>query len=459
MGAPSKRAKKVRKAEEFNLARLQAALATPTGTGVPLTSWTLEQIFAARDAQLRGQFQLPAKMAESMRTDDALAVAIENRLAPLRCTKVEIVPAKSDRGGKIAGEAEALFGQCGVALHPDTQASVHKCLVDHDLAIAQCVPFPREDGSRIDLEIRAWPIEIVRWDAYRRQLLTRVDATTGDPDAVGGEVPIVHGDGRWLVFQRFELEPWKNATLLAAALVWARHAYASRDWAKSSVAHGSAKMIGEMPEGVSLQDGDAESAEAAAMLQLLRDMISSDAPVGIRPAGSKTEFVGNGSTNWQVFSELVGNAEKAAARIYLGTDGVLGSNGGAPGVDIQSLFGVASTKVESDVACLSRGFQTAIEVWCALNFGSSDLAPKRRYLLPDADADAARASEATRTTAFYDEIDRAKDGGFVITADFVEKVAKKHGVEAPEMPVAPPAVATPAPTPLSTHRERVIQRA
>jgi hypothetical protein len=109
---------------------------------------------------------------------------------------------------------------------------------------------------------------------------------------------------------------------------------------------------------------------------------------------------------------------------------------------------MASSKVESDVACLSRGFQTAIEVWCALNFGTSDLAPKRRYLLPDADADAARASEATRTTAFYDEIDRAKESGFAITPDFVAKTAKKHGVEAPEMPVAPAAVSPPAPTPL-----------
>jgi hypothetical protein len=447
MGAPSKRAKKTRKAEEFNLAQLQRAIATPTGTGVPLTSWTLEQIFSARDAQLRGQFQLPAKMAESMRTDDALAVAIENRLAPLRCTKVEIKPAKADRGGKVAGEAEALFGQSGVALHPDTQASIHKCLVDHDIAIAQCVPIPREDGSRIDLSIQAWPLEIVRYDTYRRQLLTRVDAASVEDGA--SEIPIVHGDGRWLVFQRFELEPWKNATLLAACLVWARHAYAARDWAKSSVAHGSAKMIGELPEGMVLQDGDGvETAEAAAMIQLMRDMISSDAPVGLRPSGSKTEFVANGGTNWQVFGELVSNAEKAAARIYLGTDGVLGSQGGAPGVDIQSLFGVAATKVESDVACLSRGFQTAIEVWCALNFGTSDLAPKRRYLLPDADADAARASEATRTTAFYDEIDRAKESGFAITPDFVAKTAKKHGVEAPEMPVAPAAVSPPAPTPL-----------
>lgn len=448
MGAPSKRAKKIRQAAEFDINRLIAALATPSGSGVPLTSWTLEQIFGARDDQLRGHFYRPAKMAEVMRTDDAIAVAKENRLAPLRCTKVEIKPAKGARGATIAGEADALFGQNGVGIHPDTHASIHSCLVDHDIAIAQCVPHPRDDGSRVDLEVRAWPIEHVRWDAYKRQLVTRVDPVASE-DGAGGEVPIVHGDGRWLVFQRYEIDPWKYGAILAACIVWARHAMAARDWAKGSVAHGAAKMIAELPEGVPLQEGgeSTPSPEATAMLALLRDMVSSDAPIGIRPAGSKTEFLANGSTNWQIFSELVGNGERAAARIYLGTDGILGSQGGAPGVDIQSLFGVAATKVESDVACLSRGFQTAIEVWAALNFGDSSLAPTRRYMLPDADADAARAAEAQRTTAFYDELDRAKKSGVAITQAFVDKLANKHGVESPTLGTAPATTQSPASAP------------
>lgn len=455
MGAASKRAKKIRHGAEFDINRLRAALATPAGSGVPLTSWTLEQIFSARDDQLRGHFYRPARMAESMRTDDAIAVAKENRLAPLRCTKVEIKPAKAGaKAESIAGEAAALFGQSGVGVHPDTVASIHSCLVDHDIAIGQCIPHPREDGSRVDYELRAWPIEHVRWDSYRRQLLTRIDPAAGDAQ-VGGEVPIVHGDGRWLVFQRYEIDPWKYGAILAAAPVWARHAYACRDAAKSSLAHGSAKIIGELPTGVALQEGDAPSPEAAAMIQLLQDMVSSDSPFGLIPSGAKAAFAANSSNAWQVFFELIGNGERAAARIYLGTDGTLGATGGAPGVDIQSLFGVASTKVESDVACISRGLQTMIEIWTAINFGSSELAPTRRYLLPDADADAARASLATRTTAFYDEIDRAKKSGFAITQVFVDSVAKKHGVESPKLP-APESASDPKAPPASASALRSV---
>ncbi len=435
MGAPSKRARKIRVASEFDAARLRLALASPTGSS-GVYAWTLEDIFGARNAQMRGQFALAARLAESMRTDDALFTAYENRLAPQRCIKVEIVPVARGKGPAIASEAAALFGQDGVGIHPDTVTDIHGCLVNHGVAFAHNVLTLRGDGSRSDVAVHYWPIEHVRWDAYRQCFMARVDAATTDGElSVGGEIPIVHGDGRWIVFRKNEHEPFKSGALLAAALVWARHAFAIRDWAKSSVAHGSAKVIGELPDGVALQKDGELTAEAAAFVELLRDYASSDAPVGIRPAGSKTEFVSNNSTAWQVFSELVLNAAKAAARIYLGTDGTLGAAGGAPGVDIQALFGVGATLVEGDLKCLERGFLTGtIEPWCALNFGDSKLAPKRRYLLADADADAARASMATRRAAFYADVDATRASGFEVTQAYVEGLARAHGIEAPKLP-------------------------
>ncbi len=441
MGAKTKKAQKIRSADEFDLPRLSAQLVTPAGSGVPLTSWTLPDIFSARDDQLRGHFYRPALLAKSMRTCGPLAVALESRLAPQRCTIVQMVPVGSARGAPIAAEAAALFGQNGVGISSDTLGSIHESLVTHDLAVGVNVATPREDGSRIDLALQAWPMEHVRWDSYRRQLLTRVDMQTLPTGEVleGGEIPIVHGDGRWVVFQRFEIDPWTHATLLSASLVWGRLGMALRDWAKGSLAQGTAKVIGTMPQGVALtKDGGGNTPEAQAFLDLLRAIASDDTPVGIQPFGAAVNFLASGATNWQIFKELVDYATSDAARIYLGTDGTLGSKGDGPGVDIQTLFGVAATRVEGDLKCIEKGLRTGvIEPWCAMNFGDSTLAPTRKYMLPDADADAARASEATRSTAFYDEIDRAKAGGFAITQEFVEKIAKKHGVDAPMLATAP----------------------
>ena len=404
----------------------------PTATGA--YSWSLAEIVSARNAQMAGRFKLAARLAESMRTDDAIHVARSNRLAPQRCVKVELVPAKRAGGAKIANEADALFGQQGVGISPDTMRDIHDCLVVHSVAFGLAVPTPRPDGSRVDYYLSYWPIEFVRWDPYDRVFKTQVDG--------GFEETICHGDGRWVVFQEGEHEPFKNASLLAAAMVWSRHAFAVRDWSKSSIAHGSAKVVGEMPAGVALQKADSSgnsvpTDEAAAMLELLRSIASSDAPVGLRPAGSKTDFLTNTSTAWQVFAELVANAERSAARIFLGTDGVLGASGGAPGVDISALFGVATTKVQADLACIERGLQTGlIEIWTAVNFGDSKLAPYRRYMVPDADADADRASRATRRAAFHADIKEARANGFVVDQAYVNAVAEQYDVPAPLLPVA-----------------------
>ena len=452
MGRVSKRAAKIRASSEFDLARLKAGLESPRYGQTGVGSWSLDDIIGARNAQMLGYFSEASRLADSMRTDDAIAVASENRLAPQRCIGVKIESAKpgNAKADSIAAEADALFGPSGIGVQPDTMTSIHSCLVDHGVAFGLVTSTPREDGSRVDMSLAYWPIKFVRWDAPKRCFVTRVDPANG-----AALVDITHGDGQWVVFSRHAYEPWKHgAVLLAACLVWARHAYAMRDWARGSASHGNAKVVGEMPSGVSLQGADGQlTPEAATFLELLRSIASGDSQAGIRPAGSKTEVLANNSTAWQVWDALAQNAEKAAARIYLGTDGVLGSNGGAPGVDIESLFGVAATIVQGDLECLERGIlQGVIEPWCAVNFGDSKLAPKRVYMIPDSDADAERESVAKRRQAFFSDIRSAKDNGFRIDADFVARVAGDYAIEPPslvEAGAAPPPSFELAPTDLA----------
>lgn len=448
MGAPSKRARKVRSASEFDIGRLTAQIRGPRRSEVA-TSWTIAEIVAARDLQMAGRFDRPARLAESVRTDDALFVAHQNRLAPARCIPIELRPATDNTRAKaIAVEAGALWGQEGVGVQSDTIADINACLVDHGVAFGYNVANPRPDGSRVDFEHHYWPIDAVRWDVVDRVFKTRVDFDGNPPVGAtdAGELPIVHGDGRWVIYRRHEHTPWKHdAAILAAALVWARHAYALRDWSKGSTAHGNAKIVGELPEGMPLQDAaGALTAEAGAFLELLRTLASVDSPYGVRPAGSKTEILSNSSSAWQVWDELAANAEKAAARIYLGTDGTLGANGGAPGVDISTLFGVAATKVEGDLRTIERCFRTGvIEPWTAINFGDSTLAPRRVYLIPDGDESARHRAAAEANTAYLAALKTAREAGIALTPEYVAGLAKDFGVRAPPVPAAAPAPVTP----------------
>lgn len=427
MGAPSKRAKKVRTSDEFELIRLAAELRPPKiSSGV--YSWDLDAIRAARDAQMMGRFHLPARLAESTRTDYAIFASFLNRLAPQRGLPVQLVPPNdSARAARIADEAAALFGPRGVGIHPDTLADIDGALANHGVAFGVNVVTPRDDGSRVDFEHKTWPIEFVRWDPVERSFKTQVEGYA--------EECIVHGDGRWVVYQQNDWEPWKYGAILAVALIWADHAYGVRDRSRAANAHGNAKIVGTMPEGLALQDGVGHlTPEGSAFMDLLKLVASAETPVGIKPFGSTLDYIVNNSTAWQIFKEIVDSGDKAADRVYLGHDVSVPAAGGDA---VGYLFGVRNDIVEGSLRAIERGIRTGvIEPWAALNFGDSALAPDRAYLFPDADEDARRKSLAERTKAFYDAIQSAKENGFDVTPAYLTSLAKDFGVIEPVLPTS-----------------------
>src|SRR5690606_36315847 len=132
--------------------------------------------------------------------------------------------------------------------------------------------------------------------------------------------------------------------------------------------------------------------------------------------------------------ELGNNREKAAARVWLGTDGILGSQGGAPGVDISELFGVALTKVQGDVQAIEDGFYEGCCVpWTAVNYGDSTKAPRIKIAIPDADADQKREQEESASAAFFTAYKAYKENGVEVTQDLVDELADKYGVTPPKL--------------------------
>lgn len=445
MGAPSKRARKVRTKDEINLAPLLARLQSMRATS-GVYSWSLNDILNARDAQMRGDFKLPARLAESFRTDDAMYNAHRTRLAPQRQIPVKLVPpSQSAAALKVLDEADALFGPEGVGILPETLVTINSHLANHGVAFAVNTLTPRPDGSRIDLQVNAWPIEWVRWDPMRRCYVTRVDTNSMtelatewingayQPVAVNGEVEICHGDGRWIVFEGSEIEPWRDCCLLPGALTWARHAFGLRDWAKGSAAHGNAKVIGELPDTTGIN-----TPEGAQFLELLVAVAGADMPVGIKPNGSKVDYLTNNSAAWQIFKELVGESKTSASQIYLGHDGMLGVNGAGPGVDLRTLLGVTDSIAEGDMHTIERQLLTgAIEIWTAVNFGDSRLAPKRIYQIPDVDQDDRRQAIAAMREALYSAIERERQLGFNVTPARIATLAEEYGVSIGELKPAP----------------------
>lgn len=412
--------KRVRKREDYQHIRVVSR--APRANGA--TVWDLERIRAARDAQISGVFREPVRLAEAMRSDDAIFVARSNRLGPALSVQAALTAAPGTRGQHIADAAAN-----DVICTRGTVASLHATLVDHGVAIGLVRTDANSVGTRVASVLEEWPLEHVRYDATTERLMTHV---LGGPP-----VPIVHGDGQWIVVRRFDAKPWaQDACLLPAALLWAAHANGLKDWAQASLSHGMARVLGELPEGVPLRDElGAIHPTADAFLSMLQDVVSGDAAAGIRPSGSKADFLANGSTAWQVFSELIVSREKAAARIYCGTDAALGAQGGAPGVDIAALFGVLSTRIQSDLDTIAQALNVGVyQPWTAINFGSTRLAPSVSFALPDPDEDAKSAETAARVDRLLKIISALRTEQMLVDQDVIASLARALHVQNDAIP-------------------------
>ncbi len=82
-----------------------------------------------------------------------------------------------------------------------------------------------------------------------------------------------------------------------------------------------------------------------------------------------------------------------------------------------------------------------IEPWAALNHGSSLLAPRRCYQLPDADLQATRADHATNEDAFIRAYNARAEAG-VLTQCWANEYADRLGVPRVKVPIEPVEPAT-----------------
>lgn len=442
--AKSKRAKRTRTADEFDAIRLAAQLRYPRWSG-NVYVWEPESIASARDAQMRGEFRRASKMADSMLSGGWIFAALVNRLAPPQGLTCQLEPpSETTKAARVLDEADALFGAEGIAVARSTVWNLHRCLVMHGVAFATNVITPRDDGSRVDIEVRYWPIEYVRWDPVCRSYQALTES--------GGWENICHGDGRWVVVRKADVEPHKEGAIIPLAVNWLETGLGKRDRAMASTSHGSPKFVGTLPPNIAIDSPEGQ--QFMALLANLHEAL----PYCIAPNGATVQLLASASSAWQIWSEISKDGTAEAAQVLLGNDGLVRSAGGNYIKD-GYVWGVRNDLVESDLRCLEHAiFTGTIQVWAALNFGTSDLAPYRRWLMPDVDEDQRRESLASRTKAYHEALKGYRDAGMVVDQAFADSLAKEFGVRAGALAVTTSggASGTPAPAPTSPKAARLV---
>ncbi len=407
---------RTRTAEDF----ARAPRVTPPQPRDVRMSWSIETIRGALEAQMRGRFADAVRLREAMTRDDAIFVARSNRTAPVTAVATALVAHDSARGRALCARA-----RLSVQIPRTVLADLDETLVEHGVAIGYVEHEPNADGTAIDFRLTEWPLEHVEVDPQTQTLYTYA------AEEPGARVPIVHGDGRWAVFRHRASKPWrKTACVLAAGFVWAAHAEGIADFSAGSRSHGLAKLLGELPEGVDVVDANGMlTPYAQRFLDTLQALVEGSANAAVRPAGSRTEWLASGASAWQIFLENIVSREKAAARIYLGTDAALGSVGGAPGVDIAKLFSIAASKLQGDFEALTEGLASGVyEPWAAINTGDSRYSPRFTFLLPDPDAYSKIEERAAARKRLTETIAGMKAQGLVVDQALIDTLAREYSV-------------------------------
>ncbi len=389
----------------------------------PITSWSLEHIRKARDHQMHGYFELPVRMAEATRTNAPLFTAYHARIATQTSIKLVLSAAK------VPGGVKALNAARGNIVCPQAvRLGITGTMVNHGIAVGvirKQVVAMRDGSQGLRYTLEEWPLEYVQYNPVTLELWTI--------DSEGTMYTINHGDGTWVVFSKAALLPWtQDAALLPASLIWAASAGAISDWSGSTAAHGDPKVIGELPEGVPLGDGDVLSTDAFALLDMLTKIVCGESNAAVIPHGAKVDVLTNPSNAWQIFAELARNQESAAARVYTGSDAMLGTNTGAPGIDVESLFAVATTRIQGDLEALERGMYEGLCLpWARAHGYTDEQAPCQKYLVPDGDAEQRSEQEANAITRLTEAMLKMREAGLEVSDETVRVLAETFGTKSP----------------------------
>lgn len=380
-------------------------------------AWSASSVRAARQDHLKGDFRQSARLAHAVTCDPSIFGALLNRTAPARA-----LPRYFESPlARLATAAER-----EIEVSPGTVMEIVAHLAMLGMWVGQVEWTPRADGSRLDVRLRTWPMRSVYYDQHRRQLLTH---TRG-----GQIVPVVHGDGKWVVATASDFEPWQWGAIKGIGMHWVHRAHHIRDRGWSSEAHGQSKFIGELPDGVDLNSDGGQAFVAA--VKELRNRRSGMA----HPKGAKVYQLEAVSQMWQIFKEAIASVDQDVARALLGQDGSLANEGGNY-IKAAQLFGVRSDIVEGDLVAMQKAWNEGVlRPWAAVNFGELDRAPTIEWAFPDPDEAARRAARdderkryGERMAAMLEALASMRDLGLVIDQPTVRRMAERYGVDAPEV--------------------------
>jgi phage gp29-like protein len=380
-----------------------------------LGGYTIDLVRRVIDAHVGGDFRSSAPLADALLRDPTVYAALLQRIGPLvglpRTVNASTYFQGKGQSKRAADEAQRVVD---TKLTASVRAPWYVSTATMGFAAAQLIWTPREDGSFVDVAVKAWPTECTFWNRWDQKYY----ATTRE-----GWIEIERGTGKWLLFEPHGDESYRWGVLRAVALRVADRAYALVDRATHSQTVAAPTPVGTMPPSVTTK-----SPEGKAMKVELANLQNPRAGI-LMPHGADVKPFEARFPAHEVFAAIIDSDAKEIVRAILGQDATVekGSTYVAPVFE-----GVRFDIVEQELECEHDELKIGLwDPWCMVNFGTTDVAPDVCADVPDA-RQAERSKEiAARHEAFNKAITAYKLNHFRINKATVAALAAQYNVNPP----------------------------
>lgn len=218
---------------------------SPPYPELPPGGWSVEKIRSAITDLERGYLKPASRLTRALSRHPRYVQGRDQFVGAVQGCPAEILPAQVTYGGK--GMARSLAEGAGQMLAQVLRDGTERWFIEWFKVMPLVIGVLAWDTvSRPwrPVSLTRWPFDAVRLDLHRRELW----AQTAD----GRELPIVGGDGTWVVGWGGGVFNLDHGLIRCLGEAWIRGIGAARDVANRSQASGVAAVIQGVPEGTDM---------------------------------------------------------------------------------------------------------------------------------------------------------------------------------------------------------------
>ena len=352
------RDRKSRQSINRKIKRLNVALKN-TNQERSISSWTIESIRAAIEAQVSGDFSRTSVLARSMLTDSAFSAALDSRVAGVTRSEFSLIPLDDTAVDRTVAEAiESIWFSVLDELTLSRFIKQYH-LIGVALAFADWTHRDRESDIILP-RITLLDTEFLSYDTVTSEL----KYTTDD-----GSVTVTPGDGNWIMMSKWDIGEVVGAVSHLGA-DWINKQLALADWSSGNETHQSPMVaVSESGTGLVVSSDEEDIDSLISELQVA----AREKFIYLPPGKSISTIDTNSQYKPEAFRELIEFVDRKYTVSILG--GNLSSEVASTGANRAAAEvhnGVKKQLIQSDVEVLSSVIRDQlVRNIVEANFGSS----------------------------------------------------------------------------------------